>query len=142
MLDLRATSGEEAVRALHARLGDAGGAVTAPAQFLTDLLERMSAASVCIADDIALPHARTAAVGRMVFAAARTAGEIAFDATHPRVRLIFLIGTPRAAVAEYLKVVAGLSRLLKNTAARAALLAAPNEEEFRALLGSARGAKG
>jgi mannitol/fructose-specific phosphotransferase system IIA component (Ntr-type) len=147
--DLRAASGDDAIRALHARLGAAAGAVTDAPQFLADLLERARFSSVCIADDVALPHARTAAVGRMVLAVGRAAEGIAFDAEHSRVRLVFLIGTPRAAVTENLQVVAALSRLLKNPATRAALLAAPTEAELRALLQpspgsgptSARGAK-
>ena len=138
-LDLRAASGAEAIRALHAHLGLAAGAITDGPRFLADLLERAELASVCIADDIALPHARTAAVGRMVLAVGRAAQDIAFDAEHPRVRLVFLIGTPKNAAAEYLKLVAALSRLLKNAAVRQGLLTAGTESEFRALL--ARGAE-
>ena len=134
MLDLSAASGEEAIKALHAKLGAAGGAVTNAPRFLADLLERAQVASVCIADDVALPHARTASVERMVLAVGRATTDIAFDAEHPHVRLVFLIGTPKAAVTDYLKVVAALSRLLKNPATRAALLTAPTEKEFRALL--------
>lgn len=134
VLDLRAANGEEAIRALHARLGDVGGAVTNGPQFLTDLLERAQLASVCIADEIALPHARTAAVERMVLAVGRATEPIAFDAEHPKVRLVFLIGTTKAAVTDYLQVVAALSRLLKNATMRANLLAARDEAEFRALL--------
>lgn len=139
LLDLRAASGDEAIRALHGRLGAAGGAVVDGPQFLQDLLERARMASVCIAEDVALPHARTAAIGRMVLAVGRAAAGIAFDEQHPRVRLVFLVGTPKEAAADYLQVVARLSRLLRNAATPAALLAAPTENEFRALL--ARGAK-
>lgn len=138
-LDLRAPSGAEAIRVLHGRLGTAAGAVTDATQLLVDLLERAEVASVCIADDIALPHARTGAVSRLVLAVGRAPADIAFDAQHAHVRLVFLIGTPKSAVTEYLRVVAALSRLLKDPATRAALLAAPNESEFRVLLG--RGAK-
>ena len=140
MLDLRAGSGEEAIRALHARLGSVGGAVADAPQFLTDLLERAQMASVCIAADVALPHARTTAVNRMVLAVGRAVADIAFDAEHPGVRLVFLIGTPRSAVQDYLQVVAALSRLLKHPVTHAGLLAAPTEREFRALLQPATGA--
>jgi PTS system fructose-specific IIA component/PTS system fructose-specific IIC component/PTS system nitrogen regulatory IIA component len=94
---------------------------------------------VCIAADVALPHARTAGVGRMVLAVGRAAQDVAFDPEHPGVRLVFLIGTPKAAVADYLKLVAGLSRLLKKPGVRAGLLTAKTEAEFLALL--ARGAE-
>ena len=137
-IDLKVASGEAAIRALHQRLRAATPDVQDAAQFLKDLLERAAIASVCIADDVALPHARTAAENRIVLAVARTATPVAFDAEHPAVRLVFLIGTPKAAVAEYLQTVAALSRLLKNGATRTALLAAPTEAEFRAVLARAQ----
>jgi mannitol/fructose-specific phosphotransferase system IIA component (Ntr-type) len=138
-LDLIATSGDDAIRALHQRLRAATPDVKDAAQFLQDLLERAAVASVCISDEVALPHARTAAVKRIVLAVARTATPVAFDPEHPGVRLVFLIGTPKAAVAEYLQTVAALSRLLKSLGTKGALLAAANEIDFRAIL--ARGLK-
>jgi mannitol/fructose-specific phosphotransferase system IIA component (Ntr-type) len=134
MLDLRAESGEEAVRLLHERLTAVSDAVIDPPQFLLDTLARMQVAPVCIADDVALPHARTNAVSRMTLAVARTAKPIAFDPQHPRVQLVFLIGTPKNAVTEYLQVVAMLSRLLRTPATRAGMYTAKDESEFRALL--------
>ncbi len=138
MTDLRVNSGEEAIRALHQRLRAATPEVRDADQFMHDLLERAALSSVCIADDVALPHARTTAVGRIVLAVARTATPVLFDAEHPRVRLVFLIGTPKAAVSEYLQTVAALSRMLKNATTRAALLGAPTEAEFRAVLSRAQ----
>lgn len=137
-IDLKVASGDEAIRALHQRLRAATPDVKDGALLLKDLLERAAIASVCIAEDVALPHARTAAVNRIVLAVARTATPVAFDPEHPAVRLVFLIGTPKAAVAEYLQTVAALSRLLKNGTTRAALLAAPTEAEFRAVLARAQ----
>lgn len=104
---------------------------------MKDLLERFTLSSVCISEDVAMPHARTTAVSRIVLGVARTAAPVAFDAEHPAVRLIFLIGTPKAAVTDYLQAVAALSRMLKNRVTRAALLAAPNETELRAVLARA-----
>jgi mannitol/fructose-specific phosphotransferase system IIA component (Ntr-type) len=135
--DLRVTSGENAIRALHQRLRAATPDVKDAAQFLKDLLERAAISSVCIAADVALPHARTVAVNRIVLAVARTTVPVAFDAEHTGVRLVFLIGTPKAAVAEYLQTVAALSRFLKNAATRADLLAAPTDADFRAVLARA-----
>lgn len=134
MLDLHAASGEVAVRALHERLVAATAGVIDAPQFLGDLLARMQLGPVCIADDVALPHARTNAVSRMVLAVARAPQPIVFDAQHPKVRLIFLIGTPKSAISEYLQAVAVLSRMLRNPVARNGLHAAADEAEFRALL--------
>jgi mannitol/fructose-specific phosphotransferase system IIA component (Ntr-type) len=133
-LGLQAESGQEAIRQVHDRLSELPGVVREPPQLLADLFERARLASVCIADDIALPHARTTAVDRLVLAVARANRGIAFDAEHPAVRLIFLVGTPREAMAEYLQMVAAISRVLRNPIARGALLAASDEADFRGLL--------
>jgi mannitol/fructose-specific phosphotransferase system IIA component (Ntr-type) len=69
-----------------------------------------------------------------VLAVGRAPAGIAFDAAHPRVQLVFLIGTPKNAVTEYLQAVAVLSRMLRNPATRAGLQSASDEAEFRALL--------
>ena len=134
MLDLPAASGEAAVRLLHERLVATTDAIIDPPRFLGDITARMQVASICIAAEIALPHARTDAVARMVLAVGRAEQGIAFDAEHPHVRLVFLIGTPKAAVPEYLQAVAALSRLLRHPLTRAGLHAAPDEAEFRAVL--------
>ena len=134
ILDLAADSGEAAVQALHARLVERGDAVTNPPVFLAELIARMQVAPVCIANDVALPHARTNAVSRMVLAVARTERPIPFDPDHPAVRIIFLIGTPKDDVGEYLQALEVLSRLLRNGTTRRGLLAAADAAEFRALL--------
>lgn len=137
LLGLRAGSGEEAIRALHERLVTQPGVVRDGPRLLLDLIERARMSSVCIADEIAMPHARTAGVDRLVLAVARTESRVRFDNEHPNVRLIFLVGTPKDALAEYLQMVAALSRLLRNPIARGALLSAADESDFRALLGHA-----
>jgi mannitol/fructose-specific phosphotransferase system IIA component (Ntr-type) len=134
MLDLQAASGEDAVRALHGRLVTVSDRVVDSARLLDEVLARMRLSPVCIAEDIALPHARTNAVSRLVLAVARTGKPIPFDPQHPKIRLIFLIGTPQSAVTEYLQAVAVLSRVLRHPATRAGLYAASDEAEFRALL--------
>ncbi|HWA87240.1 MAG TPA: PTS sugar transporter subunit IIA [Opitutus sp.] len=139
MPDLSANSREAALRAMHEELARVA-AVTEPALLLRDLLERALVASVCIAPDVALPHARTAAVQRIVMAVARVrAPGVGFDAEHPNVRLVFMIGTPREQVAAYLELVARITRLLRTDGVRPELMAAATEAEFRQCL--ARGAE-
>lgn len=121
------------MRALHARLVG-NPAVTNADVLLKELLSRAEMSSVCIAPDVALPHARTPAVKRLVLAVGRSVGPLAFDANHPAVRLVFLIGTPKQMVTEYLQLVAGLSRMLKNETVRNDLLTAKTEADFRAVL--------
>lgn len=135
VLDLPTESGESAIRALHARVAKLPAVKDAPL-LLFDLLERTALTSVCIADDVAMPHARTAAVDRLVLAIGRAPAPLKFDAEHPDIRLVFLVGTPKQGVTEYLQLVAAISRLLKNLPVRAALVAAATEAEFRAVLAS------
>ncbi len=132
-LDLPAGTGDAAIRFLHGKLSGVP-AVKQAEVFFKDLIERASVSSVCIASDIALPHARTAAVDRLVLAVGRSTGPVAFDPEHPEIRLVFLIGTPKQAVTDYLQLVAAISRLLKNEKVRTALLKASTGEEFRAVL--------
>lgn len=133
-LDLVATSREGALKTLHGRLAAEAG-VADRDRFLFDLLERVQFAGVCIAPDVALPHARTPAVNRLVLGVARLAAPgVAFDPEHPQVRLMFLVGVPKEAVDVYLQAVASISRLLKTDGAREALLAAPDEAAFRDVL--------
>ena len=134
VLDLEAETGEAAVRLLHRRLTETSEAITNAPDFLRDVLQRMQEAPVGIANEVALPHARTNAVSRIVIGVARTRNPVPFDSEHPAVRLIFLIGTPKNEVTGYLKAVARLSRVLRNPAIRAGLYSATDEAEFRALL--------
>lgn len=131
--EIGAGTAERVISALHARLSATTPAVTDAPGFLTALLQRARLASVAISPEVAIPHARSDAVQRTVLAVARSSVGIAFDPAHPRVRLIFLIGTPRPRVGEYLQVVAAISRLLKRAGMLESLLAAANEDELRAL---------
>lgn len=134
ILDLDVESGSAAVAAIHQRLVATSDAVRDGPRFLADVRARMKLAPVCLSGELALPHARTDAVSRLVLGVARTAGPLAFDAEHPGVRFVFLIGTPKAAAMQYLQVVAAIARFFRNPAARARLLDAPDEAEFRATL--------
>jgi mannitol/fructose-specific phosphotransferase system IIA component (Ntr-type) len=139
ILDLVANSREAALCGLHAQMA-LSPVVKDADQFLHGILERAMLAPVCIASDVALPHARSAAVERVVLGVARIAAPgVGFDAEHPNVRLLFMVGTPKQQVEEYLLSVAAITRLLKTDDVKAGLLAVKTESEFRALL--ARGAK-
>ncbi|HND60245.1 MAG TPA: PTS sugar transporter subunit IIA [Opitutaceae bacterium] len=139
ILDLAANSREAALSGLHAALSRCPAVKDAP-RLLHGLLERAMLAPICIAPDVALPHARTDAVERIVLGVARLAAPgVGFDAEHPNVRLVFMVGTPKPQVDEYLLAVAAITRVLKAEGIRPGLLAAKTEADFRELL--ARGVK-
>lgn len=118
------------MRQLHKSVASVEG-VLDDTRFLRDLLSRQALGANCLDHEIALPHVRTPAVRRIVLAVGRSSSGIAFDAEHPAIRLVFLIGVPSAATAEYLRWVAQLASTLRTASLRRALLNASNEEEFR-----------
>ena len=96
--------------------------------FCRELLERDELKSTAAGYGVAFPHARTDAVREIVIAAGRSAAGVKFgDET---VHFIFVIGTPREKVTEYLVAVGALARLLRQEKHRDALLAATTPAQF------------
>jgi mannitol/fructose-specific phosphotransferase system IIA component (Ntr-type) len=103
--------------------------------FYGEILARDRLDTTCLGDGIALPHARTEHVGKIVMAAGRSDPGVFFENGNQTVRLIFLLGTPRSDPGGYLQIVGLLCRILKDPVNRAALLIAATPEEFiRAVL--------
>jgi mannitol/fructose-specific phosphotransferase system IIA component (Ntr-type) len=108
--------------------------VTNFASFYEELLAREKIESTCLGNEIAFPHARTDSLKGMVLAIGRSTHGVWFENCGQSVKLIFVIGTPKRMVTDYLSVVGGLARLLKDASTREQLIAAPNVEEFIATL--------
>ncbi|HEX4139839.1 MAG TPA: PTS sugar transporter subunit IIA [Candidatus Methylacidiphilales bacterium] len=108
--------------------------VTNFAGFYEELLARERIESTCLGNEIAFPHARTDSLKGMVLAIGRSTGGVWFENSSQNVKLIFVIGTPKRMVTDYLSVVGGLARLLKDTATRDQLLSAKTVDEFVATL--------
>jgi mannitol/fructose-specific phosphotransferase system IIA component (Ntr-type) len=70
----------------------------------------------------------------MVLAIGRSPQGVWFENCGQTVKLIFVIGTPKRMVTDYLSVVGGLARLLKDASTRDQLISAPTVEEFIATL--------
>jgi mannitol/fructose-specific phosphotransferase system IIA component (Ntr-type) len=108
--------------------------VTNFAGFYEELLARERIESTCLGNEIAFPHARTDSLKGMVLAIGRSTQGVWFENSSETVKLIFVIGTPKRMVTDYLSVVGGLARLLKDSATREKLISAPTVEEFIATL--------
>jgi len=108
--------------------------VTNFAGFYEELLARERIESTCLGNEIAFPHARTDSLKGMVLAIGRSTSGVWFENSSQNVKLIFVIGTPKRMVTDYLSVVGGLARLLKDTATREQLLTAKTVEDFIATL--------
>ena len=106
-----------------------------PEEFKKEVYERERLGSTGIGKGIAIPHARTRAVSKLIIAFARLQKGVDFGAEDDDpVRLIFLLGTPVDTVGDYLKILAKLSRLLKESTLRKQLLKAKSGEEVLDLL--------
>ena len=120
-----------------AQLLQANPNVTNYAGFYEELLARERIESTCLGNEIAFPHARTDSLKGMVLAIGRSTQGVWFENCNQTVKLIFVIGTPKRMVTDYLSVVGGLARLLKDASTRENLISAPNVEEFIATLAQA-----
>jgi mannitol/fructose-specific phosphotransferase system IIA component (Ntr-type) len=98
--------------------------------FYAELLQREKLESTCLGMETAFPHARTDAVKNLVIAAGVSKEGILFESSNQTVKLIFVIGTPKRMVTEYLAAVGALARLLKDEHLRHKLFSAKTAEEF------------
>ena len=105
--------------------------------FRRDLLAREAAGSTCLSGGVALPHARTTAVGEIIVAAGRSTAGVQFKGLEEPVHLVFVVATPRSQITGYLATVGALARLLRDKERLHRLLNAATAGEFAALLPAA-----
>jgi mannitol/fructose-specific phosphotransferase system IIA component (Ntr-type) len=98
--------------------------------FYNELLARERLDTTCLGNEVALPHARTEHVKKIVIAVGRSPAGVHFENCDQTVRLLFVLGTPKSNPGDYLMLVGALCRLIKDAANRAALLAAPTPAAF------------
>lgn len=99
--------------------------------FCRAIYERESSGSTAIGNGIAIPHARTDQVKDMLLVAGRLVEGVKFeDSETTPVRLVFLVGTPKRMVTDYLRLVGTLARCLNNKELRERLLMVKTPEEL------------
>jgi fructose-specific phosphotransferase system IIA component len=124
MLNLPAASKSEAFARIVDRLAE-NNLVDDRDEFLADVTKREGQGCTAIGRGIAIPHARSKTLERIVVVIARLREGIDFGAEDGEpVQLVFLLGTPSDKSSEYLKVLARLSKLLKVNGLRKELLTA------------------
>jgi fructose-specific phosphotransferase system IIA component len=108
--------------------------------FYNEILERERVSNTALGHDVAIPHARTDQCTEILVAVGRSSEGIDFEAKENQpVRLIFLIGTPKQMVTEYLRVVGNLARLLRQDQVRQRLLEVPDAASFIKVIDEAEG---
>ncbi len=138
-LNITATDKEPALREIAGFLAN-HDAVKDFEVFFSEVLQREKVSNTALGHAVAIPHARTDQCRQIVFAIGRSSDGIAFEAKDDLpVHLVFLIGTPKAMVADYLRIVGHLARLLRRDDLREALLQAETPESFIQLLSEAGG---
>jgi fructose-specific phosphotransferase system IIA component len=140
-INLNVTSKDKtgALREVAALLSG-GGCVSNFDAFFREIIERERVSNTALGHDVAIPHARTDHCSQILIAVGRSVDGIDFEAKdgHP-VRLIFLIGTPKQMVTDYLRVVGNLARLLRQDELRQQLLEAPDPAAFIKIIEAAEG---
>jgi len=98
--------------------------------FYNELLARERLDTTCLGNEVALPHARTEHVKKIVLAVGRSTNGVLFENCNQNVKLMFVLGTPKNNPTDYLILVGALCRLIKDESSRAALMAAATPEAF------------
>ena len=100
------------------------------AGFHSALMAREKANSTVVGNGIAFPHARTDIVDEIVLAVGRSKAGVQFENSTEPVHLIFVIGTPKALISDYLVCVGALARFVKNREVCDRLMQAETAADF------------
>jgi len=108
-----------------------GGVRFDPEAMLQVLLERERLGSTGIGDGIAIPHGKLQGLDEILLSFGRSSEGIAFDAMDGKpVHLFFLLMAPENSAGLHLKILAKISRMLKDPALRNNLLQAKSKEKI------------
>jgi PTS system nitrogen regulatory IIA component len=123
-LDLEAHSKDEAITEIVRRMEENGAVHDAPF-LLEEIFSRESRGGTSLGNGVAIPHARVKSLDRIVVAMARLSAPVKFnEEDRLPVRVVFILITPLAKLNEYLRVLAGLAKFLKDKKTLKRLLAA------------------
>jgi PTS system nitrogen regulatory IIA component len=102
-----------------------------PEAMLHVLLERERLGSTGIGDGIAIPHGKVSGLDQIVVSFGRSREGVEFDATDGKpVHLFFLLMAPENSTGLHLKVLARISRMLRDPGFRKNLLDAGKHEDL------------
>lgn len=131
---LAAESKEQVLLELAARVAQCHPLLSS-AEVCRVLQERERLGSTGIGDGIAIPHGKMKRAGELVLAFGRSRQGVDFDALDGRkVHLFFLLLAPEEATGLHLKMLARISRILKDPAVRKGLLDAPDAETIHSII--------
>lgn len=137
---LAARTKREAIAELVERLESAHG-FESKGEILDRVLRREAMMSTGIGNGVAIPHGKARLVDRMVAACGVSREGIEFETVDGEPATLFvLLVAPESAGALHVKVLANISRLLKEETVRRALRESPSAEAFLSALRAAEAA--
>lgn len=124
--DMASRGKEEALAELASRIQARLQGID-PAELIRILLERERLGSTGIGDGVAIPHGKVKSVDELLLVFGRSRVGVDFNSLDGRpAHLFFLLVAPDQAVGEHLKMLARISRILKDPATRKRLMDAPD----------------
>lgn len=122
--EIRAAKKQDVIRELADHLAEHNEGVNQE-DVVRVLLERERLGSTAISEDIAVPHGKLDAVGKLVASFARSRKGIHFGAEDGRpTHFFFVLVAPTRSAGDHLKALARISRLFRNPDFRSRLMAA------------------
>jgi len=99
------------------------------------LLERERLGTTGIGSGIAIPHGKMEGLKKVLLVVARSTKGVDFESLdHNPVQIIFLLLAPEENLGEHLKILAHISRVLRDQEFRESFLAAKSKEDIYSLL--------
>ena len=99
------------------------------------LMEREKLGSTGIGDGIAIPHGKMRGADELLLSFGRSKKGVAFDAMDGKpVHLFFLLMAPEDSPSQHLKLLAKISRMLKDAAFRKGLMEAASQADLYSLI--------
>jgi PTS system nitrogen regulatory IIA component len=99
------------------------------------LMEREALGSTGIGENVAIPHAKISAIDQIVTVFGRSIKGIEFDSLDKEpVHFIYLVLAPMNSSGQHLKVLARISRLLKNKSLRESIISATEANQIYAII--------
>lgn len=135
--DLRATNKAEVLRELVSVLVRKWPDFNIETAFHV-LRDRESLGSTGIGEGVAIPHGKLEGLERIVLVVGRSTGGVGYDALdHKPCHIFFMVLAPEQVAGMHLRILASITRLLKNETFRAGFLAAGGEDAFWEALNAA-----
>jgi nitrogen PTS system EIIA component len=111
------------------------GLISNKENLLNALMEREQLGSTGIGENVAIPHAKISEIDQIITIFGRSIKGIEFDSLDKKpVHFIYLVLAPAKSSGQHLKVLARISRLLKNKSLREAIMGAAEINQIYSII--------